>query len=87
MQPTGDKPDKKYSGPIAWMAQNGVAANVIKPIPIKTHGRKAASLFAHGVSVLRKIFSSAQSGQIFTFLCSLMAPKMPHKPLQCLRLQ
>lgn len=71
----------------ALAAKTGVAANAVKPIPVKNHGRKAVSLFALGIAALRKILAAAQSRQIIAFLRSLLAPKIPLKPLQRLAFQ
>ena len=45
---------------VALSAKAGVAAQHLHPIPIKTHGRKAHSLFAARLHALRKIFATAR---------------------------
>ena len=67
---------------VALSVKTGVAAQRLRPIPVKNHGRKAFSLFAHGLHALRKIFASADQGQVFVFLEKLLSPKSPLKPLK-----
>jgi hypothetical protein len=67
---------------VALSVKTGVAAQRLRPIPVKNHGRKAFSLFAHGLHALRKIFASADQGQVFVFLEKLTSPKSPLKPLK-----
>jgi hypothetical protein len=67
---------------VALSVKTGVAAQRLRPIPVKKHGRKAFSLFAHGLHTLRKIFASADQGQVFVFLEKLLSPKSPLKPLK-----
>lgn len=67
---------------VALSVKTGVAAQRLQPIPVKTHGRKAISLFAHGLQVLRKIFASATPHQVFVFLENLLSPKSPFKSLK-----
>ena len=51
---------------VALSVKTGVAAARRRSIPIKKHGRRAWSLFALGVGVLRKITVSAKPAQIIT---------------------
>jgi hypothetical protein len=67
---------------VALCVKTGVAASRIKPIAIKAHGRKAVSLFALGLGVLRKIFAAAMPEQVIVFLHQLLSPKIPFKPLK-----
>lgn len=65
----------------ALAAKTGAAASRLRPIPVKKHGRKAASIFAHGLAGLRKILARQVSNQVTAFLHALMSPKSPPKPL------
>lgn len=65
-------------------AKTGAAANRIRPIALKKHGRRAVSLFALGLETLRKIFAHKISDQIKHFLEQLFSPKIPIKPLKAL---
>jgi hypothetical protein len=67
---------------VALSVKTGVAAQRLHPIPVKPHGRMACSLFAHGLTALRKIFANADQGQVFVFLEKLLSPKSPLKPLK-----
>ena len=67
---------------VALSVKTGVAAQRRKPVPIKKHGRQAASPFAHGLNALRKIFASASRNQVFVFLENLLSPKSPFKSLK-----
>jgi hypothetical protein len=69
---------------IALSVKTGVAAARWRPIPIKTHGRRAWSLFALGLSVLRKIFAAANPPQVSAFLSQLLSPKLPLNSLKSL---
>jgi hypothetical protein len=62
--------------------KTGVAAARRRPIPIKKHGRRAWSLFALGVGVLRKIAASASPAQVIVFLQQLLSPKLPVNQLK-----
>lgn len=66
----------------ALAVKTGVAANVLRPVSVKSHGRSAVSLFALGLAALRKIFSRKTSDQIIAFLNVLFSPKLPLKPLK-----
>jgi hypothetical protein len=59
----------------------------LHPIAIKKHGRRAWSLFALGLYMLRKIFAAANPDQIIAFLAQLLSPKLPVKPLRSLGLR
>ena len=48
---------------VALSVKTGVAAARRRPVPIKKHGRRAWSLFALGLSALRKIFAAANPPQ------------------------
>lgn len=61
--------------------KTGGAATRIRDIPVKKHGRKAVSLFALGLTGLRKIFAREVSAQVITFLHALMSPNPPPNPL------
>ena len=67
---------------VALSVKTGAAAQRLAPIPVKKHGRKAASLFAHGLNALRKIFASANHNLVFVFLENLLSPKSPFKSLK-----
>jgi len=67
-------------------AKTGAAAERIRPIPVKSHGRKAVSLFALGLATLRKIFSRKITPQANKFLETLISPTLPIKPLKKLGL-
>jgi transposase len=62
--------------------KTGLAAARLRPIPIKKHGRRAWSLFALGVGVLRKITVSAKPAQIIAFLQQLLSSKLPVNELK-----
>ena len=62
-------------------AKTGAAAHQIRPIPDKAHGRKAVSIFAHGLAVLRQILARAVPEQVKRFLDGLLSPSLPLKPL------
>jgi hypothetical protein len=61
---------------VTLCVKTGAAAARRRPIPFKKHGRKAWSLFALGLAVLRKIAASAESAQIIIFLQQLLSPKL-----------
>jgi hypothetical protein len=67
---------------MALSVKTGQAAARRAPIPVKTHGRKAVSIFANGLNALRKIFASADQNQVFVFLENLFSPKSPLKSLK-----
>jgi hypothetical protein len=69
---------------VALTVKTGVARARVHDIPIKKHGRRAWSLFALGLSTLRKIFVAARPAQIIAFLGQLLSPKLPVKPLLAL---
>nr|MBA2703358.1 transposase [Blastocatellia bacterium] len=54
---------------VALSVKTGVAAAQRRPIPIKKHGRRAWSLFALGLSALRKIFAAANPPVFPLFGC------------------
>lgn len=62
-------------------AKTGAAAHKIRPIPDKAHGRKAVSLFAHGLVILRQLFARNIPEQVKCFLNQLLSPNIPIKPL------
>ena len=66
---------------VALSVKTGVARARLHAIPIKTHGRRAWSLFALGLNTLRKIFAAGSPDQIIAFLAQLLSPKLPIKPL------
>ncbi|MGB7044376.1 MAG: hypothetical protein WBD65_05535, partial [Methylocella sp.] len=55
-----------------------------RSIPIKKHGRRAWSLFALGLSALRKIFAAANPPHISAFLTQLLSPKLQLNSLKYL---
>jgi hypothetical protein len=61
--------------------KTGAAKGRLHAIPIKTHGRRASSLFALGLNMLRKILAAGSPDQIIVFLPQLLSPKLPVKPL------
>jgi hypothetical protein len=67
---------------VALCVKTGVAAARLKSIPIKKHGRRAVSLFALGLGVLRKIFAAEMPDQVIVFLDQLLSSKIPLKPLK-----
>jgi hypothetical protein len=72
---------------VALTAKTGAAMARLHPIAIKKHGRRAWSLFALGLYMLRKIFAAANPDQIIAFLAQLLSPKLPVKPLRSLGLR
>jgi len=66
---------------VALSVKTGVARARLHAIPIKTHGRRAWSLFALGLNTLRKILAAGSPDQIIAFLAQLLSPKLPVKPL------
>ncbi|MFZ5617098.1 MAG: IS4 family transposase, partial [Pseudomonadota bacterium] len=62
-------------------AKTGAAAHEIRPIPDKAHGRRAVSLFALGLAVLRQLFARDVPEQVKRFLNQLLSPNFPIKPL------
>src|SRR6266851_1576779 len=69
---------------VALTVKTGVAMARLRPIPVKKHGRRACSLFALGLHMLRKIFVAANHAQIIVFLAQLLSPKLPLKSLRSL---
>ncbi|MGH9440033.1 MAG: IS4 family transposase [Terriglobia bacterium] len=67
---------------VAMAVKTGAAAAKLKPVPVKTHGRRALSLFALGLHALRKIFAVASPDQVFLFLKQLLSRKISLKPLK-----
>jgi hypothetical protein len=67
---------------VALSVKTSVAAQRLAPIPVNKHGRKTFSLFAAGLHALRKIFASADHGQVFVFLAKLLSPKSPFNSLK-----
>ena len=65
----------------ALSVKTGVAANRIRPVPVKSHGRRAVSLFTLGLATLRKIFARKTCDQIIAFLTALLSQNLPPKPL------
>ena len=69
---------------VALAAKSGAAALRGKPIATKTHGRKAASLFAHGLAVIRKALANPDIAKIRRFLRHAMTPlHTPQTSKQC----
>lgn len=66
---------------VALSVKTGAARARLHAIPIKTHGRRAWSLFALGLNTLRKILAAGSPDQIIAFLVQLLSPKLPLKPL------
>jgi len=66
---------------VALSVKTGAARARLHAIPIKTHGRRAWSLFALGLNTLRKILAAGSPDQIIAFLAQLLSPKLPVKPL------
>jgi hypothetical protein len=67
---------------VALCVKTGVAAARLKSIAIEKHGHKAVSLFALGLTALRKIFAAGMLEQVIVFLNRLLSPKIPLKPLK-----
>src|ERR1019366_7244457 len=67
---------------VALTVKTGVTMARLHPIPVKKHGRRARSLFALGLNILRKIFVAASPDQIIAVLAQLLSPKLPIKPLR-----
>lgn len=65
----------------ALATKTGHAAHRVRPVPVKNHGRKAVSVFALGLTSLRKILARKTCDQIIDFLASLCSPKIPPKAL------
>jgi hypothetical protein len=63
----------------AMSVKTGVATARLKPIPLKSHARKAGSLFALGLHTLRKILASASYPQIRTYFQHICSNHMPKK--------
>jgi Transposase DDE domain len=66
---------------VALSVKTGAARARLQAIPIKTHGRRAWSLFALGLNTLRKILAVGSPDQIIAFLAQLLSPNLPVKPL------
>lgn len=62
-------------------AKAGHTAHRARPIPVKKHGRRAVSIFALGLGVLRKILARTINDPIIAFLHALFSPKPPAKAL------
>lgn len=65
----------------ALAAKAGAAAHQIRPIPVKKHGRKAVSIFALGLAILRKIFARDLPEQASNLIARLLSPNLSPKPL------
>lgn len=65
----------------ALAIKTGACVNRAKPIPVKRHGRKAVSLFAHGLAHLRKLFAAPHIHQMTVLMKSILSYRMPPKPL------
>lgn len=65
----------------ALAVKTGAAVNAARPIPIKKHGRKAVSIFAHGLAHLRKLFAAPYIHHATVFLKAILSNRMPSKPL------
>jgi hypothetical protein len=72
---------------VALSVKTGRAAERLAPVSIKNHGRKAVSLFAYGLSTLRKIFARASQNQVSVFLENLFSPKSALKSLKHMAFQ
>lgn len=57
---------------VALAAKSGVLASARKPIPVKTHGRPQASLFAHGRAALCKRLASPDQQSLSSLLGQLL---------------
>jgi len=58
---------------VALAAKSGSAAQARKPIPIKTHGRRAQSLFAFGRAILCKTLAGTNPAEIAGYLSRILA--------------
>ena len=67
---------------MALSVKTGWAAQRLAPIPVKNHGRRAASIFAIGLAALRKILARASQNAVFVFLDNLFSPKSALKSLK-----
>jgi hypothetical protein len=65
----------------ALTAKSGHVAHCHRPVTVKAHGRKAVSVFALGLTVLRKIFARKLCNQVNDFLAVIVSPKLPNKSL------
>lgn len=71
----------------AMVAKAGVAANRVRPVPVKRHGRRATSLFAYGLDLLRRAFAALArltrntDHALDQLLIAILSPSMPRKPL------
>ena len=72
---------------MALAVKTGRAAERLAPVPVKKHGRRAVSLFANGLSTLRKVFARASQNQVFVFLENLLSPKSALKSLKYMAFQ
>ncbi len=64
----------------AIAVKTGVAANAAKPVPVKSHGRAAVSLFSLGLATLKRLFavpSSNKAETIFTLIISIQTVPKP----------
>ena len=66
---------------VAMAVKTGHAAARIAPIPLKAHGRKACSIFALGLTKLRKLFAKLRPNQVLEALRCLMSDKTPPNAL------
>jgi hypothetical protein len=62
---------------VALAAKSGAKAQNRKPIPLKKHGRPAASLFAHGRAVLCKALAHPDLTKAAAALRQILAPAPP----------
>jgi Transposase DDE domain len=63
---------------VALAAKSGVLAATKKPIPVKAHGRPAASLFAHGRAAFCKLLASPHRHDIPRLIVQLLGIKPNH---------
>ena len=84
MEATHLKDHRKLSTLLAVMAlavalavKTGRAATRLSPIPIKAHGRRACSVFALGLTRLRRLFAKHGREQVFPLIDSLLSSAMP----------
>ena len=61
-----------------WAYRIGDIQNKVKPIPLKTHGRKARSLFREGLNVIRRIFLNESLREFRKLLRCFAAPIWSH---------
>ena len=58
----------------------GVAASKVKPIRIKSHGRKAVSLFALGLTTIQKLFAVHDNKKAHIVFGHILQNRRPSKP-------